>query len=122
MIRTAIIAATMICTPASAQSLGERFHDLPMAEKVYIGERVLDVAETMECLHDSPTCRETNPFLGHRPSDAKLIAVSALFTAAHVGVTMALNDRDPNAARIFATVSAVVGAGVLGANLIVRFK
>jgi hypothetical protein len=119
---TAITAAALLSAPASATTLGDRWRALPMAEKVYVGDRVVDVAMTAECLHDKPGCRETSPFLGRHPSDAKLIGISALFTALHVGATMALNDRDPHAAKVFATVSAVVGAGVIGANFVVRFK
>jgi hypothetical protein len=114
---TAITAAALLSAPASATTLGDRWRALPMAEKVFV-----DVAMTAECLHDKPGCRETSPFLGRHPSDAKLIGISALFTALHVGATMALNDRDPHAAKVFATVSAVVGAGVIGANFVVRFK
>jgi hypothetical protein len=91
---TAITAAALLSAPASATTLGDRWRALPMAEKVYVGERIVDVAMTAECLHDKPGCRETSPFLG----------------------------RHPHAAKVFATVSAVVGAGVIGANFVVRFK
>lgn len=118
----ALCAALVLAVPANATTLGQRWRDLPTAEKIYQAERIVDIGMTLECLHNKPGCRETNPFLGHHPSDAKLIGVSMFMSAAHLGATMALNDRDPHAAKVFATVSAVVGAGVIGLNLRVRFK
>lgn len=122
MNRAITLSALLVATPASAQSLGQRLHDLPTEEWIFQGERVIDTAQTMECLHDMPGCREKNPLLGHHPSDAKLIGVSALESLAHLGVTMALNDRHPKAARTFAFVSVFAEAGVIGLNLKVRFK
>lgn len=112
-------AALLLPTPAHGQALGQRIRDLPSEEWIYQGLHAIDAVQTREALDHG--CVERNPMLGRHPGNGRLIGVWAATSAAHAGVTMALQDHAPKAVRLWEIVSIGVGAGVIAWNLHVRF-
>jgi len=112
-------AASLMAAPAGARSLGQRLRELPDEEWVYQGLHAVDAIQTREALDHG--CVERNPMLGRHPSTGRLVGVWAATSAAHAGVTMALQDHAPRAVKLWEIASIGVGAGVIAWNLHVRF-
>jgi len=74
---------------------------------------IIDMAQTMKCM-DMPTCHETNPILGRRPSKLALAGFTAATGIGHFFVVKALSKTDRDLAKIFAiTISAGLGIVVV---------
>lgn len=120
-------AAASLCMAAlaprasEAKTVGQRIHDLPAKEWVYQGLNLADKAITAECIHSANICEEGNPLLGRRPSTAKLMGAAVIQGAAHAAFTTALQDYRPDLVDRWENLSLVIGVGVIGWNLHMRF-
>lgn len=90
-------------------------------EVAYQLASIADAATTLDCLRRK-LCNEGNPLFGRNPSTAKLLGIKAATGLAHWLVFARIRARDPQAAQRFATVSFIVQAGIVGANLRFTFR
>lgn len=101
----ALLAAT---TPAYADAFQNR-------EVAY---QVLNVADAVQtCALTAKGYRELNPLIGSNPSCGKVIGVKVGFGVLHYVISRALEDRNPDAAKVFQIATIVVQGGVVAANL-----
>lgn len=82
----------------------------------------LDLAQTLDCTHRFPTCKEANPILGNRPSDGLVIGVKGGMAIAHFLLMRHIAHRDWKAAR-WGEIGTILVQGVIdGLNFRYAFK
>lgn len=88
-----LTAALTITLPAATASAYEPapLTDTEITKEVVIaGLFVVDAAQTMQLKHHRTTLHETNPILGPKPSDKKIIAYFTTVFLVHVGAVYLL--------------------------------
>lgn len=119
MIRPAILAALLLTTPCEARTLDQRLHALPATEWVFQGLNVADAVTTIDLLHRG--YEESNPFLGHRPSDGVIIGQTVAIALLHAAGTSFLQDHAPRAVPLWEISTIAVKGGAVAWNLHFRF-
>lgn len=102
-----VLAALAAATPARADDFRDR-------QRVFHALNALDAAQTCHILGNGG--RELNPILGSHPSCTKVVAFKLASSVAHEFIARKLNDRDPDAARLFQIISIGIQGGVVAAN------
>jgi len=105
-----------------AEVARQGWHKIVPYEIAWQALNALDLAQTLDCTHRFPTCKEANPILGHRPSDGLVIGVKGGMAIAHFLLMRHIAHRDWKAAR-WGEIGTILVQGVIdGLNFRYAFK
>ena len=114
-----ILLALVLC-PSISHAADIR--DLPKSEYVFQTLHAADMAETLYATNNPDRFTETNPNLGHNPSDEDIILFFAATSALHIATTMYLMDHHPEWVDKWENMSIVIKGTAVTYNLVIILK